>query len=265
MSSTRIIARKVPEITVVFWVTKILTTALGESASDYFVHVLGPIIAIAIGGSLFVVALVAQFAVRRYIAGVYWFAIVMVSIFGTMVADALHVGAGVPYWVSSVGFAAILTLIFVGWRVTQKTLSIHSIASTPREFFYWGAVLATFALGTSLGDLTAYTFHLGVLLAGIMFVVIILLPLIAWWKFRLNAIFAFWFAYVTTRPLGASFADYGAILPAHGGLGFGTGTMSLSLGIAVLACVIYLGIRQAMTAVTPKLRERAESVSGAAA
>jgi uncharacterized membrane-anchored protein len=158
--------------------------------------------------------------------------------------------------VSSLGFAVILSLVFVGWRLSQKTLSIHSITTTSREFFYWGAVLATFALGTSLGDLTAYTFHLGVLLSGIMFAVIILLPLIAWWRFKLNPIFAFWFAYVTTRPLGASFADYGAILPAHGGLGFGTGTMSLSLGIAVLAFVVYLGIRQ-----LPRLRERSQSVS----
>jgi uncharacterized membrane-anchored protein len=236
--------RKVPEITVAFWITKILTTAMGESVSDYSIRVLGPALAISIGGTLFLAALIAQFVVRRYIAGVYWFAIVMVSIFGTMVADSLHVGLGVPYWAAGLGFATILALVFVFWRLSQKSLSIHSIITTPREFFYWAAVLSTFALGTSLGDLTAYTFHLGVLISGIMFIVIILLPLIAWWKFKLNPIFAFWFAYVTTRPLGASFADYGAILPEHGGLGLGTGTMSLILSSAVLVFVVYLGITQ---------------------
>ena len=246
MSEARIIARKVPEITVAFWVTKILTTAMGESVSDYSIRVLKPDLAIPIGGTLFLVALIAQFVVRRYVAGVYWFAIVMVSIFGTMVADSLH-AVGLPYWVTGLGFATILALIFVFWRITQKSLSIHSIYTTPREFFYWGAVLATFALGTSLGDLTAYTFHLGVLISGCMFIVIILIPLVAWWKFKLNPIFAFWFAYVTTRPLGASFADYGAIQPPQG-LGLGTGTMSLILTSAVLVCVVYLAITQGRTA-----------------
>jgi uncharacterized membrane-anchored protein len=242
MSSARIMARKVPEITVAFWITKILTTAMGESVSDYSIRVLKPELAIPIGGTLFLAALVAQFLVRRYIAGVYWLAIVMVSIFGTMVADSLH-AIGLPYWVTGLGFATILALIFVGWRLTQHTLSIHSISTTRREFFYWGAVLATFALGTSLGDLTAYTFHLGVLISGIMFIVIILIPLVLWWKFKLNPIFAFWFAYVTTRPLGASFADYGAIQPPQG-LALGTGTMSLILSSAVLVCVVYLGATQ---------------------
>ena len=250
----RITARKVPEITVIFWVTKILSTAMGESVSDYSIRVLDPFLAVAIGAVLFAAALIAQFATRRYIAGVYWFAIVMVSIFGTMVADSLHVGLGVPYWVSSISFAGILALIFVFWRSTQKTLSIHSITSTPRELFYWGAVLATFALGTSLGDLTAYTFHLGVFFSGLMFGVIILLPLLAWWKFRLNAIFAFWFAYVTTRPLGASFADWGAIATSRGGLGLGTGTMSLILTSAVLVCVVYLAISQAVGARSSRLQ-----------
>jgi len=244
MPSLRNTVSKVPEVTVVFWITKIMTTAMGESTSDYFVHTLGPVLAVSLGGVVFAAALITQFAVRRYIAGVYWFAVVMVSIFGTMVADSIHAALGVPYWVSTVGFAIILAAVFTGWRLTQKTLSIHSITSRPREFFYWGAVLSTFALGTAAGDFTASTLHLGDLLSGIMFGVIILLPLIAWWKLRLNAIFAFWFAYVTTRPLGASFADWFSGAHIHGGLGFGTGPVSLVLAVVILGLVTYLGISQ---------------------
>jgi uncharacterized membrane-anchored protein len=245
-SSLRVPLSKVPEITVAFWITKVLTTGMGESTSDFLVRVLGPFPAIALGGILFVVALVIQFAVPRYIAGVYWFAVVMVSVFGTMAADSLHVGAGIPYWVTTILFAVALAAVFTGWRVSQKTLSIHSITSRPREFFYWGAVLSTFALGTAAGDLTATTFKLGYLGAGIMFAIVIAIPAIAYWKFRLNAIFAFWFAYVTTRPLGASFADWMAVLRSFGGLGLGTGPVSLGLGLLVVCSVAYLGISRTL-------------------
>jgi uncharacterized membrane-anchored protein len=237
---------KVPEITIAFWITKVLTTGLGESTSDFLVRVLGPFPAIALGGTLFVVALVFQFAVPRYIAGVYWFAVVMVSVFGTMAADSLHVGAGIPYWITTIFFMVALAVIFTGWRVSQKTLSIHSITSRPREFFYWAAVLSTFALGTAAGDLTATTFRLGYLGAGIMFAIIIAIPAIAFWKFRLNAIFAFWFAYVTTRPLGASFADWMAVDRSRGGLDWGTGPVSLVLSIVILCFVTYLGISRTL-------------------
>jgi uncharacterized membrane-anchored protein len=233
--------RKVPEITVAFWITKVLTTGMGESTSDYLVHLLGPILAISLGATALLLALIAQFMVRRYIAGVYWLAVVMVSVFGTMAADSLH-GVGVPYWGSTVFFAVVLAAIFVGWRLSQGTLSIHSIDTRPREFFYWGTVLSTFALGTAAGDLTASSLHLGYLGAGILFAIVIAVPALAWWKLRLNAVFAFWFAYVTTRPLGASFADWMAVLPKHGGLGFGTGPVSLGLSIVILCFVIYLGV-----------------------
>jgi uncharacterized membrane-anchored protein len=244
--SLRVPLSKVPEITVAFWITKVLTTGMGESTSDFLVRVLGPFPAIALGGTLFVIALVIQFAVPRYIAGVYWFAVVMVSVFGTMAADSLHVGAGIPYWVTTIFFMVALAVIFTGWRVSQKTLSIHSITSRPREFFYWAAVLSTFALGTAAGDLTATTFRLGYLGAGIMFAIIIAIPAIAFWKFRLNAIFAFWFAYVTTRPLGASFADWMAVDRSRGGLDWGTGPVSLALSIVILCFVTYLGISRTL-------------------
>jgi uncharacterized membrane-anchored protein len=245
-SALRVPLSKVPEITVAFWITKVLTTGMGESTSDFLVRVLGPFPAIALGGILFVIALVIQFAVPRYIAGVYWFAVVMVSVFGTMAADSLHVGAGIPYWVTTIFFMVALAVIFTLWRVSQKTLSIHSITSRPREFFYWAAVLSTFALGTAAGDLTATTFRLGYLGAGIMFAIIIAIPAIAFWKFRLNAIFAFWFAYVTTRPLGASFADWMAVARSRGGLDWGTGPVSLTLSIVILCFVTYLGVSRTL-------------------
>jgi uncharacterized membrane-anchored protein len=233
---------KVPEITVAFWITKVLTTGMGESTSDYLVQTLGPIIAIGIGFIVFAVALIVQFRVSRYVAGVYWFAVVMVSVFGTMCADVLHVGLGIPYFVSTAFFAVVLAVIFVAWHRTQHTLSIHSITTRPRELFYWATVLATFALGTAAGDLTATSFHLGFLGSGILFAVVIAVPAIAWWKLRLNAIVAFWFAYVTTRPLGASFADWMAVPRARGGLDWGTGPVSLGLSAVILGFVIYLGV-----------------------
>jgi uncharacterized membrane-anchored protein len=233
---------KVPEITAAFWITKVLTTGMGESTSDYLVLTLGPAIAIGIGAVVFAVAMIAQFRVKRYLAGVYWFAVVMVSVFGTMAADVLHVGFGIPYLVSTIFFAVVLAAIFTTWYRTQRSLSIHSITTRPREVFYWATVLTTFALGTAAGDLTATTFQLGYLGSGILFAVVIAVPAIAWWKFRLNAILAFWFAYVTTRPLGASFADWMAVSHQRGGLNWGTGPVSLVLGIVILGFVVYLGV-----------------------
>jgi uncharacterized membrane-anchored protein len=237
------VASKVPEITAAFWITKVLTTGMGESTSDYLVLTLGPAIAIGLGAVFFVAALVLQFRAPRYIAWVYWFAVVMVSVFGTMAADVLHVGVGIPYAVSTIFFAVVLMAVFIAWHRTQGTLSIHSITTRPREWFYWAAVLTTFALGTAAGDLTAVTLHLGFLGSGILFAVVIALPAIAWWKFELNAIFAFWFAYVTTRPLGASFADWMAVSPSRGGLNWGTGPVSIGLSAVIVAFVIYLAVR----------------------
>ena len=233
---------KVPEITAAFWITKVLTTGMGESTSDYLVLTLGPAIAIGIGAIVFTTALVLQFRATQYVAGIYWFAVVMVSVFGTMAADVLHVGLGIPYFFSTIFFAVVLAAIFAAWYLTQRTLSIHSITTRPRELFYWATVLTTFALGTASGDFTAMTLQLGFLGSGILFAVVIAVPALTWWKLRLNAIFAFWFAYVTTRPLGASFADWMAFPPARGGLDWGTGPVSIGLTIVILGFVIYLGL-----------------------
>jgi uncharacterized membrane-anchored protein len=239
---TRQLLRKVPEITIYFWIIKILTTALGESTSDYLVNRFNPYLVVILGFVFFVLILMFQFAVRRYIAWVYWLTVTMVAIFGTMAADVTHVALGVPYIVSSLVFAAALGVIFVLWGKTEKTLSIHSITTHRREMFYWATVLVTFALGTATGDLTAYTANLGFFSAGILFAVIFAIPALGYWLFKWNAIFAFWFAYIMTRPLGASFADWTGKARSFGALGWGDGPVAGVLALLIIGLVSLLTI-----------------------
>ncbi|GAC1350839.1 MAG: membrane protein [Ktedonobacteraceae bacterium] len=234
--------KKVPEVTVYFWIIKVLTTAMGETTSDYLVTHINPIIAVALGGIGLAVALVLQFSMRRYVPGVYWFTVVMVAIFGTMAADVLHVGLGIPYFVSTAFFMVALVVIFAIWYTSEKTLSIHSIYTHRREMFYWAAVMTTFALGTAAGDMTAITLGLGYFSSGVMFAVLIAVPALAYWLLGLNEIFAFWLAYILTRPLGASFADWIGRSHKLGGLGLGTGAVSLCLTILIVGFVSYLSI-----------------------
>ncbi|HYM65508.1 MAG TPA: hypothetical protein VES68_03435 [Candidatus Sulfotelmatobacter sp.] len=234
--------RKVPEITIFFWIIKLLTTAMGEVTSDYLVHQLNPIVAVAIGGVGLSTAMILQFFVRKYIAWIYWLAVVMVAIFGTMAADVLHIGLGIPYLVSTVFFAIILIIIFGVWHKIEGTLSIHSINTHRRELFYWAAVMATFALGTAAGDMTAITLHLGYLSSGIIFAIFFTIPAIAYKKFKLNSIAAFWIAYILTRPLGASFADWVGKPTNLNGLGVGTGVVSIFLTILILIFVGYMAV-----------------------
>jgi len=236
----RALSSKVPQVTVLFWIIKILTTGMGETTSDFLAHRLDPVVAVGLVGIVFAGGLAAQLWARRYVTWVYWFAIVMVSVFGTMAADVLHVGLGVPYAVSTAFYALVLTAIFVTWYVCERTLAIDSIRTRRRELFYWATVLATFALGTAAGDLTAVTFHLGYLASGVLFGVVILIPAFARSFLGMNAVFAFWFAYVLTRPLGASFADWLGVPPSRGGVDLGTGAVSLVLAaiIAVLVGVL---------------------------
>ena len=233
---------KVPEITVFFWIIKVLTTGMGEVTSDYLAHQLNPVIAVALAGIGLVASLVLQFSVRRYVAWIYWLNVIMVSIFGTMAADVLHVGFGIPYLVSTTFFVVALAIIFATWYASEKTLSIHSIYTRHREAFYWATILATFALGTAAGDMTATTMHLGYFFSGVLFALLIAIPALAYWLFGLNEIFAFWFAYIVTRPLGASFADWMGVSHDRGGLGLGTGSVSLGLTIIILGLVGYLAI-----------------------
>ncbi|WP_119581125.1 hypothetical protein [Streptomyces europaeiscabiei] len=243
-------ASKVPEVTVYFWIIKVLTTGMGETASDWLAHLLGPIPAVGLGGIALVTALAVQFAVRRYVAWIYWTAIVMVSVFGTMAADVLHVGLGVPYTLSTPFFMAALAAVFALWYRVESTLSIHSIHTRRRESFYWAAVLATFALGTAAGDLSA-TIGLGYLGSAVLYAAAIAVPAVAHRRGSLNAVTAFWSAYIVTRPLGASIADWMAVSHSRGGLNLGLGPVTLSWTVAILGFVGYLAVSRKDVQNTP--------------
>ena len=237
------VAAKVPEITFLFWVIKILTTAGGEATSDYLALDLGSrLVAGCIEAVIFVVALVWQFRTRRYTAAAYWLLAYAIAIFGTGVADALHLFVGIPYAGTTVLWAVVLAAIFWFWYRSERTLSIHSIYTQRREIYYWAVVFATFALGTALGDLTGITLHLGFLASGIMFTLIILIPALAWSRFGLNSVAAFWFAYVVTRPLGASYADYLSKPHSLSGVNYGELPVAAVLTILVAVLVGYLAV-----------------------
>jgi uncharacterized membrane-anchored protein len=234
------LAVKVPEIALIFWVLKLLTTGMGEAMSDFMGQHSVPI-AGAVGILGLAVALWLQFRAPEYRAPAYWFAVMMVAVFGTMAADAMHRGAGIPYSLTTPVFAAFVALTFLVWYRSEGTLSIHSINTRRREAFYWTAVLGTFALGTAAGDLTAYSLNLGFWASAVLFAVVFAIPAVAWWRFDLNPILAFWAAYVVTRPLGASFAD-GFSKHTNGGLGWGDGTVSAIALVAFVALVGYVAV-----------------------
>ncbi len=240
-SLTRQTLRKVPEITLVFWIIKLLTTAMGESASDFLVFRINPYLAVALGAVALIIALLLQFAVRKYVPWIYWLAVAMVAVFGTMAADVLHIQLGVPYILSTLFFAVVLAAVFVAWYKSEGTLSIHSINTRRRELFYWATVLATFALGTAAGDMTATTLGLGYLTSAFLFMALIVIPALAY-LFGFSEIAAFWAAYILTRPIGASFADWLGKPKSVGGLGLGDGHVSLSLTIIIVLFVGYLTV-----------------------
>jgi uncharacterized membrane-anchored protein len=236
------LAVKVPQrITFLFWATKLLTTAGGEATSDYF-SLKGHLEAGVIELSIFVVAVVIQFSTRRYVAAAYWFLALAIAIFGTGVADAMHLIVGIPYAGTTALWAIVLAVIFWLWYRTERTLSIHSIMTTRREVYYWATVFATFALGTALGDFTATALHLGYLASGVLFAVVIMVPFVAWWRLRMNSVLAFWFAYVVTRPLGASFADYFSKPHSISGLNYGDGPVAVVFLAAIVVLVAYIAI-----------------------
>jgi uncharacterized membrane-anchored protein len=237
----RHVLSKVPKVTAYFWVIKILTTFMGEATSDYLVHTISPYLAVGLGFVAFALSLAMQFAARRYRPWVYWTTVAMVAVFGTMAADVLHVALGVPYPVSSAFFAVALGLVFAVWYRTEGTLSIHSICTPRREVFYWAAVVTAFALGTATGDLTAKTVGLGFLGSGVLFTAVIALPALAY-RLGLNAIASFWIAYIVTRPVGASFADWLGFPPSDGGTGAGHGPISLLSALAIMILVAYLAV-----------------------
>lgn len=235
------LAAKVPEIGLLFWVIKLLTTGMGEATSDYLVAG-NLVIAAAVGFIGFVIALWLQFRTQRYIAAAYWFAVMMVAVFGTMAADVLHKSLGVPYIGSTIFYAVVLAAVFYLWNRQERTLSIHSIVTTRREIYYWAAVLATFALGTAAGDLTARSMKLGYFSSAVLFAGLMVVPAVAWWRFKLNAIVAFWWAYVLTRPLGASLADGFSKTRAASGLGIGDGRVAVVSTAVIVVLVGYLAV-----------------------
>ena len=240
-SAARRVMTKVPEIGAIFWVLKLLTTGMGESMSDFLGQHSVPIAA-AIGIFGLWLAIWLQMRQREYRAPFYWFAVMMVAIFGTMAADGIHDGASIPYEVTTPLFALVMAGVFFLWYRSEGTLSIHSITTRRREGFYWAAVLATFALGTAAGDLTATPLNLGFFPSALLFISIIAIPAVGWWRFDLNPIVAFWFAYIVTRPIGASFADWFSKPHSITGLGLGDGTVSgLSL-LVFIALVAYVAL-----------------------
>ncbi|WP_243877831.1 hypothetical protein [Streptomyces sp. SUK 48] len=234
-----------PAAVAAFWAAKGLSTALGESASDYLVQAMVPQLAVVLGFAAFLVALVLQFRRARYQAWTYWFAVAMVGVFGTMAADVVHVALGVPYTLSSALYAMTLLAVFAVWRRTEGTLSIHSIDSPRREAFYWATVVATFATGSALGDFTAFTLHLGYFTSAFVFAVLILIPVVGYRRLRWNPVFCFWAAYVLTRPLGASIADGLGKPRSVGGLGLGDGPVTLVLLALIVLVVAYLAVTKA--------------------
>lgn len=265
---------KVPGVTIIFWIIKLLSTGMGEAASDFLSHLGsqdhmgGP----PSGGSLakmsshpnfamghgpggaqsgmsisftpfigimcavLILTMILQIRSKHYVPWKYWLNVAVVAVFGTAAADAVRLGSTM---ITSIVFGAILVIVLAAWYVVEKTLSVHEITTTRREIFYWATVLATFMLGTALGDFTAFNLNLGTLVSGFMFIGLIAIPAIAYKFFHRNEIFCFWFAYILTRPLGASFADW---LDGRDGLNLGTGPVSLVSIIIIVALVIYVSI-----------------------
>jgi uncharacterized membrane-anchored protein len=218
---------------------KLLTTAMGEAVSDYLVNDVNKYGAVLLGFVLFVLAMVWQFRTPTYRTWPYWSAVAMVAVFGTMCADVMHIVIGLPYTVSATFYAVCLAATFVIWYRSERTLDIHSIVTRRREVFYWLAVIFTFAMGTALGDLFATTFHLGYLASAFVFTALICVPFIAW-RLGVNPVLTFWVAYILTRPIGASFADYFGMPKNISGMGLGHGAVSVVTLILVVASFVYL-------------------------
>ena len=241
----RMMLNKVPEVTIFFWVIKIMCTTVGETAADYLnVNLgLGLTKTTYVTGALLIVLLAVQFRLRRYVPGVYWSVVVVISVFGTLITDNMTDHYNIPLTTSTIVFSIVLAAVFASWYAVERTLSIHTIFTTRREAFYWLAILFTFALGTAAGDLSAEKLDLGYAVSIAIFGGLIAAVTIGHYVFGMNAVLSFWLAYILTRPLGASIADeMSQNSHKYGGLGLGTtGTSYIFLG-CILALVAYLSI-----------------------
>jgi Uncharacterized membrane-anchored protein conserved in bacteria len=257
---SRQMLNKVPEITVFFWIIKVLATTVGETAAD-FLNInlnLGLTITSIIMSGLLIVTLIIQFRSREYVPKIYWLAVVLISIVGTLITDNLVDNFGVPLEVTTAVFAVALIVTFAVWYASEKTLSIHSIYTTRREGFYWAAILFTFALGTAAGDLMAEGLNLGYLTSALIFAGLIGIIALAHFGFKLNTVLSFWLAYILTRPLGASLGDYLSQPRDEGGLNLGTvGTSALFL-VTILIVVIYLSLTKIDKSSLPEIEMDAD-------
>ncbi|MEH7416825.1 hypothetical protein V7266_16185 [Neobacillus drentensis] len=234
---------KVPEVTIFFWIIKVLCTTVGETFADFLNFNLGFGLTntTIIMGAAFFIVLFFQFKASKYVPGIYWVTVVLISVFGTLVTDNLTDGMGVPLELSTAVFSVLLGLTFLFWYLSEKTLSIHSIFTIKREVFYWLTILFTFALGTAVGDLYSEQLGFGYLKTGITVIIIIACIYLAW-KVKLDGVLAFWIAYILTRPLGASIGDYLSQSNVNGGLGLGTTITSVIFLAAILAIIVFLAV-----------------------
>ncbi|OCT14362.1 hypothetical protein A8709_26455 [Paenibacillus pectinilyticus] len=247
----KMLLNKVPEITIFFWIIKILCTTVGETFADFINFNLGfglTVTTIIMGVSFFI-ALILQFRAKKYVPGLYWLTVVLISVFGTLVTDNLTDNVGIPLETSTLVFTVLLGFTFLFWYLSEKTLSIHSIYTRKREVFYWLTILFTFALGTAVGDLFSEQLGLGYLLTGTAVVIIIACVFLAWKFFKLDGVLAFWIAYILTRPLGASLGDYLSQPKENGALALGTTVTSVIFLIAILAIIVFLAITKLDTTV----------------
>jgi uncharacterized membrane-anchored protein len=245
ISLARTMLNKVPEVTLFFWVIKIMCTTVGETAADYLNVNLGFGLTNTtyVTGALLAVLLLTQFRLRRYVPGVYWTAVVVISVFGTLITDNMTDAHNIPLTTTTPIFAGILALVFAVWYAFERTLSIHTIITTRREMFYWLAILFTFSLGTAAGDLVAEQFSIGYGPSIIIWGGLIAAITAAHYALRLNAVLAFWLAYIMTRPLGASIGDFmSQHSHKYGGLGLGTTDTSYIFLGCILALVVFLSV-----------------------
>lgn len=240
----RLRLNKVPEITLYFWVIKVLCTTVGETAADLLNEKagLGLTGVSVLMSALLAVVLVVQFRTAAYRAGVYWLAVALISVVGTLISDNLTDNMGVALETTTTVFGIILAVVFVVWYRRERTLSIHSIDTTSREAFYWLAVLFTFALGAAAGDLVSERMNLGYWLSAVLFALAIAAVGIAHFALGLDAVWSFWIAYILTRPLGASIGDYLSQPTGDGGLGLGTVVTSVLFLAVILGLVVFLTV-----------------------
>ncbi|WP_373455827.1 hypothetical protein [Paenibacillus sp. VTT E-133291] len=242
LSEDRNVWNKVPQVTVFFWIIKIMATTVGETAADFLNFNLfwGLSNTTLVMSGLLIAALYFQMSASKYVPALYWLAVVLISVVGTLITDNLVDNLGVSLEATTIVFSILLSLIFGVWYASERTLSIHSITTKKREMFYWLTILFTFALGTAAGDLVAESLNWGYLLSAIIFAALIGAITLAYYRFKLNAVTAFWLAYILTRPLGASLGDYLSQDRSEGGLELGTTGTSIIFIVIILGLVIYL-------------------------